>query len=153
MKILLIITTLGLLISSCNQTTDSKTEEQKAEALMKEAMDDLQKESQALEIDLKTLVGEYDSRDEKVRFQANKKYTGQKLQITGRSSGMDASGFLRLQVESGDNALKCYGLSDEFMLSVNKEDVVQITGDFELKNISSVFMRHGVMTNCSGVKL
>lgn len=141
MKNLLISTILTLIVISCNQTIEKEKQPENSE-----------KKSQIIQIDLKTLMDEIDSRDEKIRYIANKKYTGKTLQITGRTNGMDSEGYLRLQVKPGENPIKCYGLTDEFMFSVNEDEIVQITGEFELVNIESILNRYGIMRNCKGVK-
>ncbi len=142
MRNLLITTTLTILLASCNQSFEKEIEQIKSET-----------EIQIVKIELETLINEIDSRDEKTRYKANKKYTGKILQITGRTNGMSSEGYLRLQVNPGQNVVKCYGLTDEYMFSVNENDNVQITGEFELVNIESIFLRHGVMNNCKGMKV
>lgn len=146
-----------MVIFSCNQISEEelKIQKEKRQQAITDSLEILSKklESEIIQIELKSLIEEIDSRDEKVRFMADRKYSGKRLQITGRTNGMSSEGYLRLQVKPFQNPIKCYGLSDEFMVSINEDDMVQITGDFELKNISDILLRHGVLYNCKGIKV
>jgi len=82
------------------------------------------------EVTLKTLVDAFSSgrADE---YAMNRKYSGQVLKVTGRTSGVNENGELRLQIAPFHDVILCKEIPDhDFLTSVKKDDIVEVTGLF-----------------------
>lgn len=113
------------------EENDERTARERAEAKFAEYE---RRQSEVVEITLKALLDSFSYKNDK-EYSMNKKYVGQTLQVTGRTSGVDEEGILRLQLEPFDDVVKCFGISDaEFLSSVKENDIVSVTGTLGRSN-------------------
>lgn len=133
---MILMPTLVLMLANCNNSSSSDIRKETITAVAKPT---------ATPVDLATLMnafGDYNN-----RFKANQEYVGQVLKIKGRTSGVSEDGALRLQVTPGASCVWCYGLPNDFLLTVNKNDIVEITGTFEREDASQMFPK-SMLQNC-----
>lgn len=123
------------LISCDNRQTTYPSNTGRPEAAMTSSLTE-----EVIEIDLKTIMSEFAYG--KDHYKAKQKYGGKLLKVKGRTSGIGEDGTLFMQVSPGNNALWCFGLPDSFLLTVNKDDIVEITGRFNR-------IKKGMATPCA----
>lgn len=144
MKKLNVFILVLLLATACKQKHKQSTDEEMFEAVG---------DTTIIRLELSPFLEKVNSYDGKICYETNLEYSGKTLQIIGRTSGITSEGYLLLQAESGENPIYCYDLDSDFLLNVNKEDIVRITGDFEIEDIGNSTYRHGVLRNCVGEKI
>lgn len=120
----LILSIITFLLLSCSNNTETKFSDknENQQATVAEPAEE------TIEVDLKTIMDEFDFG--KDHFKANKKYVGKLLKVAGRTSGVGEDGTLTMQVAPTNEAIWCYGLPDDFLLQIKKNDIVEITGRF-----------------------
>lgn len=82
-------------------------------------------------IDLSDLLKEY--RITKNLVKPNEKYNNKTLKINGRTSGVTEEGVLILQAKAFGASVECNGLPKDFLKTIKKDDVVEISGTFNRK--------------------
>jgi len=83
------------------------------------------------EVSLEELVDAFRS-GRNQEYAMNAKYSGEVLKVTGRTSGVNEDGYLRLQIAPFHDVVLCKGIVDhDVLLSVKKDDIVEVTGLFE----------------------
>lgn len=83
------------------------------------------------EVSLKELVDAFKP-GRNQEYAMNAKYSGQVLKVRGRTSGVNEDGNLRLQLAPFHDVILCKGIVDhDFLFSVKKDDIVEVTGLFD----------------------
>jgi hypothetical protein len=124
------------------------TSQQETSSIQDSQTSTTQSESKVIEIDLKTLLDEFDSKRD-MEYEMNKKYVGETLKVRGRTSGVNEDGTLILQLQPYENGIECHGISDnDFLISVKKNDIVEITGILQRENVPYIG-KVCVLRNCS----
>ena len=109
-------------------------------------------EAKSTKVDLQTLIEAFNWRNDK-KYEMNQKYVGNKLTVTGRTSGVREDGVLVMQVRPTESTVRCIGISDpNFLMSVKEDDIVEITGIFQREHVGSL-LEGSLLKDCSSWKI